>query len=167
MHADPATGIIDTETVWNGGPDGGATGGGVRKVFALSAWQASVGVPTSPSGAPGRGCPMWPQTLTLSPATGFWLPAKETVVGGTSAVAQLWAALTCQMAQAAHPLGLMQRKLYEGVNSGIPASGFRGRHQFPMPLAVTGACAPGALVLSHADSQASKDGRSETPGGDP
>ena len=44
LHADPATGV-STETVWNDGQQGGATGGGVSDVFDRPTWQTDVGVP--------------------------------------------------------------------------------------------------------------------------
>ena len=51
---------------------------------------------------------------------------QQTVVGGTSAVAPLWAALTCRMAQAAgESFGIIQEYLYSGVQAGQPAPGFR------------------------------------------
>ena len=48
------------------------------------------------------------------------------MVGGTSAVAPLWAALVCRMAQATgKSFGLIQPLLYAGVSSGTTAAGFR------------------------------------------
>ena len=48
-----------TETVWNDGPDGGATGGGVSDIFAVPAWQKDAHVPKSvnPGHTVGRGLP--------------------------------------------------------------------------------------------------------------
>lgn len=40
-----ATGTVHTETVWNDGSSGGATGGGVSDTFAQPSWQSGVGVP--------------------------------------------------------------------------------------------------------------------------
>jgi len=46
------------ETVWNDGPGGGATGGGVSDTFGLPSWQAPAGVPgRAGNGHPGRGVP--------------------------------------------------------------------------------------------------------------
>ena len=58
LHADPTTGTVTSETVWNHGATGGATGGGVSDVFPLPSWQAKrrrahVGT----AAASGRGVP--------------------------------------------------------------------------------------------------------------
>jgi kumamolisin len=125
LEADPATGVITSETVWNDGSGGGATGGGVSDVFAQPAWQAGVGVPATASGSPGRGVP--DVAGNADPATGYQVlvDGQQQVIGGTSAVAPLWAALTCRMAQAAkHSFGLIQQSLYAGVTAGQAAAGF-------------------------------------------
>ena len=50
---------IASETVWNDGASGGATGGGVSNVFDLPAYQKNAGVPVvnDAGGNPGRGVP--------------------------------------------------------------------------------------------------------------
>jgi kumamolisin len=126
LQADTATGTILSETVWNDGSDGGATGGGVSDVFALPAWQASVGVPETASGSSGRGVP--DVAGNADPDTGYQVlvDGQQTVIGGTSAVAPLWAALTSRLAQAAgSSFGLIQERLYAGVLSGQAAPGFQ------------------------------------------
>jgi kumamolisin len=125
LRANPATGVISSETVWNDGSGGGATGGGVSDTFAEPTWQAGVGVPVLKAGSPGRGVP--DVAGNADPETGYkvLVDGQQTVVGGTSAVAPLWAALTCRMAQAAkHSFGLIQQSLYAGVASGQAAAGF-------------------------------------------
>jgi kumamolisin len=48
------------------------------------------------------------------------------VIGGTSAVAPLWAALTARLVQSlGKPLGLLQPALYAGVAAGVVQPGFR------------------------------------------
>jgi kumamolisin len=126
LRADPATGVISSETVWNDGTSGGATGGGVSVTFPLPAWQATAGVPASPSGSPGRGVP--DVAGNADPSTGYHvlIDGQQTVIGGTSAVAPLLAALTARLAQAAgRPLGLLQPSLYAGVRPGQPVADFR------------------------------------------
>ncbi|HEY2315271.1 MAG TPA: S53 family peptidase [Streptosporangiaceae bacterium] len=126
LRADPATGAISSETVWNDGGGGGATGGGVSATFALPGWQASAGVPVSPRGAPGRGVP--DVAGNADPATGYQvlIDGHQTVIGGTSAVAPLWAALVARYAQAlGRSLGLIQQPLYAGVQAGYPVPGLR------------------------------------------
>ena len=126
LRADPSTGVINSEAVWNDGSQGGATGGGVSDQFAQPAWQASVGVPANPAGGSGRGVP--DVAGNADPATGYQVlvDGQQTVVGGTSAVAPLWAGLICRLAQATgHTFGLIQERLYAGVQAGQPAPGFR------------------------------------------
>src|SRR5262249_25542062 len=50
---------ITSETVWNDGADGGATGGGVSDMIDLPAWQANAHVPPSVNAGQrvGRGVP--------------------------------------------------------------------------------------------------------------
>ena len=83
------------ETVWNQGRSGGATGGGVSEVFPKPAWQAAAGVPPSanPGHHVGRGMP--DVAANADPATGYLIEVdgQRMVIGGTSAVAPLYAAL--------------------------------------------------------------------------
>jgi kumamolisin len=126
LRANPSTGVITSETVWNDGAGGGATGGGVSVIFQLPAWQATAGVPASPSGTAGRGVP--DIAGNADPATGYQVlvDGQRTVIGGTSAVAPLAAALTARLAQAlARPLGLLQTSLYAGIQPGRPVADLR------------------------------------------
>jgi kumamolisin len=126
LQADPDTGVISSETVWNDGTQGGATGGGVSDVFALPAWQSSVGVPDNASGGSGRGVP--DVAGNADPDTGYQIlvDGQQTVIGGTSAVAPLWAALISRLAQATgKSFGLIQTQLYAGVGAGQAAPGFQ------------------------------------------
>jgi kumamolisin len=84
---------ITAETVWNGQPKGGATGGGVSNVFPLPNWQASSKVPKPTVTAGGRGVP--DVAGDADPASGYVVrvDGKSFVIGGTSAVAPLWAGL--------------------------------------------------------------------------
>jgi kumamolisin len=126
LQANPATGAITSETVWNDGSGGGATGGGVSAQFPLPAWQTNAGVPAAPSGGTGRGVP--DVAGNADPATGYQVlvDGQQTVIGGTSAVAPLWAALASRLAQArAASLGLVQQVIYAGVAPGAPEAGLR------------------------------------------
>jgi kumamolisin len=126
LHGDPSTGVISSETVWNDGTAGGATGGGVSVTFPLPAWQATAGVPASPTGTAGRGVP--DLAGNADPATGYQVlvDGQRTIIGGTSAVAPLSAALTARLAQAlANHLGLLQQPLYAGVQPGRPVADMR------------------------------------------
>lgn len=127
LQTDPATSAITSETVWNEGPRGGATGGGVSNVFGLPLWQATAGVPLrAGTGQPGRGVP--DVAGNADPATGYQvlIDGQPTVVGGTSAVAALWAGLTCRLVQATgRPLGAIHQQLYAGLSPGTLPHGFR------------------------------------------
>jgi kumamolisin len=128
LQGDPATGAITSETVWNDGAGQGATGGGVSDVYPVPPWQATVGVPgrAGSGSVTGRGVP--DVAASADPATGYQVrvDGQTMVVGGTSAVAPLWAALVCRLAQAANkPFGLIQPLLYAGVVAGAAAAGFR------------------------------------------
>ena len=121
-----AGGTVTSETVWNDGSQGGATGGGVSQTFGLPAWQTAAGVPDSPAGQPGRGEP--DVAGNADPATGYQvlIDGQQSVIGGTSAVAPLWAALTARLVQTlGTPLGLLQPALYAGVSPGQPVAGLR------------------------------------------
>jgi len=104
-----------SETVWNSGASGGATGGGISDVFSLPAYQSSAGVPPSanPTKRVGRGVP--DVAGDADPATGYQtrVDGSNGVVGGTSAVAPLWAALTALgNQQFGKPLGFLNPGLY-------------------------------------------------------
>jgi kumamolisin len=126
LHADPSTGVITAETVWNDGAGGGATGGGISRTFSLPAWQATAGVPASPAGTAGRGVP--DVAGNADPVTGYrvLVDGQQTVIGGTSAVAPLMAALAARLAQAVgEQLGLLQTALYSGVRPGQSVTDIR------------------------------------------
>jgi kumamolisin len=106
-----ASGAITSETVWNDGTQGGATGGGYSVQFALPIWQASANI-TPPSGG-GRGVP--DVAGDADPETGYNVSVDGTamVVGGTSAVAPLWSGLIALLNQKlGKPVGFLQPVLY-------------------------------------------------------
>jgi kumamolisin len=106
---------ISAETVWNEGATTSATGGGVSGFFALPAYQAKAGVPVSAGagGKAGRGVP--DVAGDADPATGYEVrvDGESFVIGGTSAVAPLWAGLIALMNQKlGHPVGFLNPMLY-------------------------------------------------------
>ncbi len=106
---------ISSETVWNETTNQeGATGGGVSNVFALPSYQNSAGVPKQPeTNFVGRGVP--DVSGDADPSTGYQVrvDGQNEVVGGTSAVAPLWAALTALMnEQLGSSAGFLNTKLY-------------------------------------------------------
>lgn len=112
---------IVNETVWND-PAGGATGGGVSDVFDPPDWQSDANVPARADGNKGRGVP--DVSGDADPATGYniLVDGEEGAIGGTSAVAPLWAAWVALFNQSAgKPIGYLNPLLY-GLGDG---SGFR------------------------------------------
>lgn len=111
-----------TDTVWNDLPNGGATGGGVSDLFPLPTFQNGVGVPPSVNSGNriGRGVP--DVSGNADPQTGYVtrVDGRQIVVGGTSAVAPLWAGLVARLnANLGKPLGALNPTLY-----GTPGSFF-------------------------------------------
>lgn len=184
LLADPGTGAITSEVVWNEtAANEGAGGGGVSDHFPQPSWQANAGVParasgsaaappaasagdasdagagagvgapdaeaeaagrrrhhkptgtgggtggTGGTGAPGgggmRGVP--DVAGNADPVTGYQIYSggRSQVVGGTSAVAPLWAALISRLAEATGTrFGLIQPLLYAGISPGTDVPGF-------------------------------------------
>src|SRR5260370_8275142 len=92
-----ANGKYATEVVWNEmANQEGSTGGGVSDFFAKPAYQATANVPPSvnPGNFVGRGVP--DVSGDADPVTGYdvYVDGQASVIGGTSAVAPLWAGLT-------------------------------------------------------------------------
>ncbi len=108
---------ISNETTWNEiGSGEGATGGGVSRAFARPTYQAHANVPASPSRAPGRGVPDVAGDADPSSGYAVRVDGHDTVIGGTSAVAPLWAALIARLDQALGvPLGFANPLLYQSV----------------------------------------------------
>ena len=116
-----SNGRIARETVWGDGADrtgggDGATGGGISATFALPAWQKGLTVVRREGGVVSltkRGVP--DVSADADPATGYVvrIDGNDTVVGGTSAVAPLWAALIARInGTRARPLGFVNASLY-------------------------------------------------------
>lgn len=86
------------ETVWNhepGNASGEGTGGGYSTIFPMPAWQLSGGAPAGP----GRMVP--DVAANADPSTGYevFFGGSAQVVGGTSAVAPLYAGLLAALGQ--------------------------------------------------------------------
>lgn len=117
---------ITSEVVWNElKSNEGAGGGGISDVFPLPSYQANAGVPKSAAGGAGRGVP--DVAGNADPVTGYLVvvDGKRQPIGGTSAVAPLWAGLIARLAQATgKKFGLIQPMLYAGVSPGVAAPGF-------------------------------------------
>jgi kumamolisin len=97
---DAAGNQINGEETWNElASGGGATGGGVSQVFPLPSWQQNANVPAAPNNTQGRGVP--DVAGDADPNSGYQIvvDGQSGVVGGTSAVAPLWAGLIAVMNQ--------------------------------------------------------------------
>jgi kumamolisin len=113
---------ITSEVVWNETANQeGATGGGVSIVFPLPSYQNSAGVPTQgQTGYAGRGVP--DVAGNADPTTGYQVivDGQNQIVGGTSAVAPLWAALIALInQQAGKPVGFINPTLYPTMEEGF------------------------------------------------
>jgi kumamolisin len=96
-----AAGTRQSEQVWNQDQADteddsfGSSGGGISEVFPVPSWQASVALPASanPGAGAGRGVP--DVAAVADPSSGYnvRVDGQDTVIGGTSAAAPLWAAL--------------------------------------------------------------------------
>ena len=112
---------ITSEVVWN--QRNGGTGGGVSNQFARPAYQSKAKVPKSPKGKTGRGVP--DVAGDADPRTGYQVRlvgGQRSVIGGTSAVAPLWAGLVALLnqklaARAKPPAGFLNPLIY-----GLPAT---------------------------------------------
>jgi kumamolisin len=109
---------ISQEIVWDDQPQGGATGGGFSTSFPLPTWQTSA----LPAGSTGRGVP--DVSGDASPESGYNIivDGEAQVVGGTSAVAPLYAGLIAlvnqQLAtQNAASAGFVNPLLYQNAIS--------------------------------------------------
>jgi len=105
---------IASEVVWDE-PTGGASGGGVSRIFGLPDYQNNAGVPNAvdPDGSVGRGVP--DVAGNADPNTGYniLVDGQAEPIGGTSAVAPLWAALITLINQKiGKPVGFINPILY-------------------------------------------------------
>jgi kumamolisin len=116
-----ANGAITAEVVWNDQPEGGgASGGGVSDVFALPSWQQNHNVPKASKNSGGRGVP--DVAGDASPETGYnvFFDGQSQVIGGTSAVAPLWAALIALLnQQRGSNIGFANPTLYDNAEKGF------------------------------------------------
>jgi kumamolisin len=111
---------IADETVWNDAPDSG-TGGGISAVFSPPPkYQTGPGISLpaslSPGVGPGRGVP--DIAGNADPVTGYKVRVDgvDTVIGGTSAVAPLWAGLFARINEGVgHQVGFVNTLLYSAI----------------------------------------------------
>lgn len=116
LVADPVSGAVTSETVWNDS-SGGATGGGVSSVFSIPDYQVGAGVPNGND----RGVP--DISADASPETGVVVrvDGQTLVMGGTSAIAPFMAAMAVVLSQGlGRRVGFLNPILYKlGYSSGL------------------------------------------------
>jgi kumamolisin len=106
------------ETVWNNGErasGGGATGGGISDMNPLPSWQQGIVPPSvNPNRHVGRGVPDVAGDADENSGYTILVDGQQvTNVGGTSAVAPLWAALLARInQQLGKPVGFINPLLY-------------------------------------------------------
>jgi kumamolisin len=118
LHAASQTGghAIASEAVWNDGAQGGASGGGISTFFPVASWQKGL----SARNAKGKSISLTMRGVPdvagdADPETGYQVrvDGTNTVIGGTSAVAPLWAALIARInAITGKPAGFVNPQLY-------------------------------------------------------
>jgi kumamolisin len=107
---------IAQETVWNNGPGNGATGGGVSGFFALPPYEEALQVKRTSGATQALAMRGVPDVCgDADPRTGYdvRVDGQNTVIGGTSAVAPLWAGLIARINSAkARRAGFINPHLY-------------------------------------------------------
>ena len=112
---------VTNETVWNElANNEGATGGGISDFFPLPSWQNGAGVPPSANSNKnvGRGVP--DVAGDADPSTGYvtLVDGNSGVIGGTSAVAPLWAGLIALINESiGKPVGFLNPLLYRDAGT--------------------------------------------------
>jgi kumamolisin len=150
---------IANETVWNDAPNS-ATGGGVSDFFAVPPYQSDANIPTSVNSPhhTGRGVP--DVAGDADPNTGYRVrvDGHNFIIGGTSAVAPLWAGLLTQVNQKiGAAVGFVNPLLYSeglaigGFNDILSGNNGRGGYEAgPGWDACTGLGSPDGTALSDA-----------------
>jgi kumamolisin len=113
---------VASEVVWNDGVKSGeAGGGGISAMNPLPAWQTGIVPPSvNPGHAVGRGVP--DVCGNADPVSGYQIfyAGRLTVVGGTSAVAPLWAGLLARINQKlGKPVGYINPLLYSKLGKSV------------------------------------------------
>jgi kumamolisin len=112
---------IQSETVWNDGAQGGATGGGVSTVFPVPSYQQGLQATLSTNktvALTGRGVP--DIAGDADPNTGYnvLVDGQSFPIGGTSAVAPLMSALVALLNQElGKPVGFWNPQLYQAIGT--------------------------------------------------
>jgi kumamolisin len=108
---------ITSETVWNDGTQGGATGGGISTFFPQPTYQEGLSATLTAGGTKPltkRGLPDVAADADENTGYDVRVDGSKTVIGGTSAVAPLWAGLITRMNSAnGKSVGYVNPLLYQ------------------------------------------------------
>jgi kumamolisin len=108
-----------TESVWNEG-SGWASGGGISDMFSVPFYQVGITMPAgvNPGAGTGRGVPDVAGNADLATGYEVIVAGKKETIGGTSAVAPMWAGLIARMNEAlGGPIGFINPRLYPLLGS--------------------------------------------------
>lgn len=139
-------GKIKSETAWNNGEGRGAGGGGISQLWDVPDYQKGLEMPPNANntGKPGRGVP--DVAGNADPRSGYIIRVggQEGAIGGTSAVAPLYAALHVRLTEGVgKPIGNLNPFFYKngetrGVFNDITAGNNNGYETKPGWDPVTG-----------------------------
>ena len=108
---------ITSETVWNDGAQGGAGGGGISSFFAVPPYQEGLSAALTAGGAKpltNRGVPDVAGDADENTGYDVRVDGSDTVIGGTSAVAPLWAGLIARInSSSGKSVGYINPLLYQ------------------------------------------------------
>jgi len=108
---------ITSETVWNDGAQGGASGGGISTTFGVPPYQEGLSAALTAGGSKPvtkRGVPDVSGDADENTGYDVLVDGSGTVIGGTSAVAPLWAGLITRInAAAGKSMGYVNPTLYQ------------------------------------------------------
>ncbi|MGO9451832.1 MAG: protease pro-enzyme activation domain-containing protein [Candidatus Binataceae bacterium] len=112
---------ITSETVWNDGAQGGAGGGGISTAFPRPPYQEGLSAALTAGGAETlakRGVPDVAGDADEDTGYDVRVDGSDTVIGGTSAVAPLWAGLIARINSAnGQPAGYLNPTLYQNQSA--------------------------------------------------
>lgn len=117
-----ANGAAAREIVWNEGTGGGATGGGISAAYPAPPWQQNATLPAPVGGEPARGRGVPDVAGNADPYSGYLVrvDGKTQPIGGTSAVAPLWAGLIARInGTSAKRAGFLNPTIYAARGQGF------------------------------------------------
>jgi kumamolisin len=115
-HLHASDSAIESESIWDDGASGGATGRGISAIFDRPSWQATIQAPKTAQGFSGRALP--DVVANASPSTGYnaEVDGRSMVLGGTAAAAPLWAGFIALVNQGiGRNVGFFNEKLYNSL----------------------------------------------------